>query len=224
MKRIDIHIGFAFALVLFLTSCQQDVKIWDSETLDYSGRYVIKLMNEDMSKLYYDYDGSELRIYNTSENIANMVWMDDVSQLIPLKSKISLNGTSELFKSADLDFNNLDNNINAIGADDEDPPTAEGQTIEVDRDYLRAAVLEGKIIPQSVRTKGGNLTDSIYIKVALYSGKAVFNSYLKPEKDWKDPTQPEYGWNLSSLIYDASKDETIVIGGYRYTGFAEDEY
>lgn len=224
MKKINMHVGFVFALVLFLTSCQQDLKIWDSETLDYSGRYVVRLMNEDMSTLYHDYDGSEFRIYNTSENIANKVWMEDVSQLIPLKSKISLSGTPELFKSVDVNFDNLDNNQNAIGTDGVAAPTAEGQTVEVNRDYLRAAVLEGKIISQSVTTKGGNVADSIYIKVVLYSGKAVFKSHTKPEKDWKDPTQPEYAWSLSSLIHDASKDEIIVIGGYRYTGFIEDEY
>ena len=228
MKRITIFIGLFFATASFLTSCQQDVEVWDSETLNYSGRYVIKLMSEDLSETYHDYDGSELDIYNTSANIANEVWIEDVSKVIPLKCKFSFTGTAASFKSANMEFDKLTNNLNAIvppKASEKVPdPTAEGQTAEVARDYLRAVVVDGKIIPKGTKSKGGNVVDSLYMKVKFYSGKVIFNSKLKAQKDWKDPTKPEFAWILSSVTYDPTKGELMVINGRGYTGFEEDEY
>lgn len=223
MRKISAFLGIFFASALFLTSCQQDVEVWDSATLNYSGRYVIKLMNEDMSKLYHDYDGSEVMIYNTSSNVANEMWLEDMEHLFPLKSKFVFAGNVNSFKSKDTDFDKLTNNLFAIGLPS-NVPTAEGQTLEQKRDYLRASVLEGKIIPNAVTTKGGNISDSLYVKIKLYSGSVVFSSKKKPEKEWQIPSIPEYLWVLSTVKYDASMDETIVIGGYRYTGYQEDNY
>ena len=223
MSKISTFIGIFFASALFLTSCQQDVEVWDSATLDYSGRYVIKLMNEDMTELYHDYDGSEVMLYNTATNTANEMWLEDMVHLIPLKSKFFFTGDVTSFKSKDVDFDKLPNNLLAIGLPGS-APTADGQTLEQERDYLRASVLEGKIIPKAVTTKGGNISDSIYVKIKLYSGSAVFTSKKKPEKEWQSPTTPEYLWVLSSVKHDATKDEVLVIGGYRYTGYQEDNY
>jgi len=48
------------------TSCQEELESWDSETLEYSGRFVFKLMSEDMSDTYVDY-GYEIQLYNTAK-------------------------------------------------------------------------------------------------------------------------------------------------------------
>lgn len=223
MRKIRTFIGIFFASALLFTSCEQDIEVWDSETLDYSGRYVIKLMNEDMSTVYSDYDGSELMIYNTSANVANEMWLEDMSHLIPLKSKFFFTGSPVSFKSVNTEFDKLTDNLLAISLPTA-APTAEGQTKEEARDYLRALVVDGKIIPEAVTTKGGNIADSLFLKVKLYSGKVAFKSLKKPEKEWANPTKPEYKWALSSVSHDATKDEVIVIGGYRYTGFPEDGY
>lgn len=223
MSKISAFIGIFFASALLFTSCEQEVEVWDSETLDYSGRYVIKLMNEDMSEVIVDYDGSELMIYNTAANVANEVWLEDMAQLLPLKSKFSFSGTPDSFKSTNTEFDKLTDNILTVSLPNV-APTAEGQTKEEARDYLRAFVVDGKITPQSITTKGGNTADGLFIKVKLYSGSATFKSQKKAEKEWANPTVPEYKWSLSSVSHDATKDEVLVISGYRYTGFPEDFY
>lgn len=222
MKKISAFIGLFFTGALLLASCQQDVEVWDSETLDYSGRYVVKLMKEDMSVIS-DYDGKELRIYNTAANVANEMWFEGVLSSLSLKSKFSFTGTPASFKSINTEFDKLTDNLPAVSAP-RNEPTAENQSVEEKRKRLRALVADGKIIPGAVTTKGGNTADSIFVKVELYGGIATFKSKLKPEKEWKNPTVPEYKWILSSVSHDVALDETLVIGGYRYTGFPEDKY
>lgn len=227
MNKISAFIGLIFASSLLLSSCQQDVEIWDSETYGYDGRYVIKLMNEDMSTVTYEYDGSELQLYNTAANQPNELWMEDMQHLIPLKSKFTFTGSPNGFKSSETDFNKLTNNtlaITAPSAQEAATPTAENQTAEVPRDDLRATVLDGKIMPKAAKTKGGNLTDSLYLKVKLYGGMATFKSKAKPKDQWQNPNKAEFIWELTSVKPDPSKVRTIVIGGFRYTGFQEDEY
>lgn len=223
MKKINIFIGMLFASTLFFTSCQQDVEVWDSETLDYSGRYVVKLMSEDMQNTLIDYDGREVRIFNTSANVANEVWIDDEEAIFPLKCKFNFTGNPSSFKSTDLDFGKLTNNVYAISLPTV-APTAKDETLEDERDYLRAVIVEGNITPKSVTTKGGNIADGIYMKIKLYSGTATFKSTEKPEKEWKDPEIPEYKWEFVDVNYNAEADETYVLSGYSYTGYPEDEY
>ena len=86
----------------FFISCQQDIEIWNSATIDYSGRYVIKIINEKQEVIHH-YDGKEVRIYNTSKNIENELWIDDVGKLLPLKSKFILSGTPASFASSNAE-------------------------------------------------------------------------------------------------------------------------
>ncbi|ADV45205.1 lipid-binding protein [Bacteroides helcogenes] len=224
MKKTSAFIEILFASALFFASCQKDVEVWDSATLDYSGRYVVKLMNENMTETQHDYDGTELRIYNTSANVANEMWIENIiPDVISLKSKFFFTGSPTSFKSTSTEFDKLTDNLLSITAPSKEP-TADGQTTEVKRKDLRAYVEDGKIIPKAVTTKGGNTADSLYLKIKLYSGTVTFKSQKKPESEWKNPTVPEYSWKLSSIAHDAGKDKTVVIGGYTYTGFPEDNY
>jgi len=223
MNKISTFIGIILASSLLLSSCQQDIEVWDSETYGYDGRYVIKLMSEDMSTVTNEYDGSELQLYNTAANQPNELWMEDMQHIIPLKSKFTFIGGPNSFKSSETDFDKLTNNLLNITVP-KNNPTAENQTKEELREDLRATILEGKIIEKAATTKGGNIADSLYLKVKLYGGTVTFKSKTKPKDQWQSSGIPEYIWEFISVKPDPSQVRTIVIGGYRYTGFEEDEF
>ncbi|WP_010136242.1 lipid-binding protein [Ochrovirga pacifica] len=231
MKRINYNIKQFFGLfsiiaTLTLTSCNEDVDVWDSETLEYSGTFFWELYNEDMSTKYYSYDHDrQLLIYNTAENMEGKVWIDDTHHDIPLKSKFTFSGDSESFMSTTSDFDSLDNNVLATEVPST-APTAAGQEIVEPRDYIRSTVLEGKILPNAATTTSGNPVDSIYIKIKLLSGTVKFTSYEVPEALRANPEIPEYAWEYDSATYDPSNtaDETLIISGHRKTGFAEDDH
>ncbi len=210
--------------LLTLTSCFEELDNWDSETFEYSGRYVFKLMSEDMKDTYVDYDGRyEIQIYNTADNIPNVVWIDDHGDVFPLKSKFELSGNATSFKSVTEDFTKLSNNIYSTDELPTPAPIAAGQTVTEDEKwYIRASVLEGKIIPGAATSIGGNVSDSLYIKIRLYSGTATYESYEIDESLRQDPKVPEFKWRFKSATHDPDLDEVYVIGGYRYTGMPED--
>lgn len=225
MKNIIYILSILF-LTLTVSSCTEDLEIWDSETLDYSGRFVFKLMSEDMADTYVDYDGSEIQIYNTVENKANVIWMDDHGDIFPLKSIFQLSGTAASFKSVTEDFAQI-TNTNILSTEDlpTPAPTAAGQTVtEDEKSYVKAAIMEGKIIPNAATSIGGNTADSLYVKIKLYSGTATYTSYEISEVLRADPLVPEFRWRFTSATHDPSLDEIYVIGGYRYTGMPEDQF
>lgn len=223
MKNLIVLISAFFSCAMFLSSCHEDVDNWDSATLDYSGRYVIKLLSEDGQEVYLDYDGTEIQIYNTAANVANEIWLDDMKALFPLKSKFFLEGTPAGFSSAQLAYEQLTDNLYSYELPG-DTPEADGESVTEERYYLRAAIYDRKITKGGYTTKGGNLTDAISFKIKIYSGTATFTSYILPESEWASPTTPEYAWKQESVQYDPELDETYLVEGYRYTGFDEDEY
>ena len=96
---------------------------------------MIKIINEKQEVIHH-YDGKEVRIYNTSKNIENELWIDDVGKLLPLKSKFMLSGTPASFASSNQDFNQLTDNLHTIVAPPFDKnenkvpaPTKERKTI-----------------------------------------------------------------------------------------------
>ena len=224
MKKNIIYL----TLVLFsftVSSCQEDVEVWDSNTLSYSGTYFWELLSEDMADTYQGYDSDvQLLIYNTSENTENEVWIEDTKGKFPLKSKFSLEGTSASFMSKSMDFADLTNNVTAI--EDEKPsikPTALNQEEVVDVDYIRTAILDGKILSKAGTTVSGHAVDSIYIKIKLYSGTVKYTSYVVPLALRADPEVEEFAWEYNSATYNATLDKTYVISGFRKTGFSEDD-
>lgn len=222
MKKIGFYVIMA-SLMLGFTSCFEELDNWESETFEYSGRFVFKLMSEDMQDTYVDYDGYEIQIYNTAENVSNVVWMDDHGDIFPLKNKFELTGNASSFKSVTEDFTKLSNNIYSTDDLPTPAPTAAGQTItEDEKGYIRASILEGKIIPGAATSIGGNASDSLYVKIKLYSGTATYTSYEVPEALRADPKVPEFKWRFTSATHDPEMDEIYVIGGYRYTGMPED--
>ena len=222
MKKIGLYITLS-SLILIFSSCMKELDSWNSETFEYSGRFIYKLMSEDMQDTYAE--GSEIQIYNTADNVQNVIWLDDHEDMFPLKSKFQLTGDATSFKSSSDDFATLDNNIYSTEDLPSPAPTAAGQTVtEDEKFYIRAAVLEGKIIPGAAKSIGGNISDSLYIKIKLYSGTATYTSYEVPEALRADPKVPEFKWKFTSATHDPDLDEIYVIGGYRYTGMPEDNF
>lgn len=221
MRRI-LYLLSIFAVLLFI-SCMDEKDNWYSATFEYSGRYVFKLISEDMTETYIDYEGQEIQIYNTVENVANKIWLEDGGDIFPIKNIFTLTGDASSFKSVSEDFAQLNYNIFSIDELPKPNPTAAGQTVEIEeKEYIKAAVLEGKILPGAATSIGGNKTDSLYIKIKLYSGTATYESYEILESLRKDPEKPEFAWKFKSAVHDSSLDEIYVIAGHRYTGMPED--
>jgi hypothetical protein len=223
MKNSIFFILFLISALAF-TSCDEELEIWDSSAFEYSGRYVVELQAEDQSETYYDYSyGMEIDLYNTAADVENEIWFEDLHSDIPLKVKLFLDGTAESFGSKSLEFGDLGINADHIDLPDDEPSDA-GLTITEDRSYLRGGVVEGKLLKEAATTIGGNVADSVYVKIVLKSGTATFESFAYPEDQWADPSIPEYFWERVSMDYDATLDETYVISGHRYTGMPEDQY
>ncbi|MGY5353925.1 lipid-binding protein [Wenyingzhuangia sp. IMCC45467] len=223
MKKNIIYISLLI-IAFTMNSCNEEVEVWDSETLDYSGTFFWELYDEDMTTKYVGYDHDvQLWIYNTAENIPNKVWIEDTDHVFPLKSKFSFTGTSESFMSDETEFDNLDNDIIAIETPTVKPTGLNEETTE-DRYYIRNLIVDGKILPMAGTTVSGNPVDSIYIKIKLLSGTVKFTSYEIPEALRADPEQEEYDWKYDSATYDNTLDEIYVISGHRKTGFAEDDH
>lgn len=152
MKNLIVLISAFFSCAMFLSSCHEDVDNWDSATLDYSGRYVIKLLSEDGQEVYLDYDGTEIQIYNTAANVANEIWLDDMKALFPLKSKFFLEGTPAGFSSAQLAYEQLTDNLYSYELPG-DTPEADGESVTEERYYLRAAIYDGKSLKEGIQPK-----------------------------------------------------------------------
>jgi len=227
MKNI-INKFFLVAVVMIVglsfTSCDEEIEIWDSATLEYSGTYVYELKNADATTTYVGYsDQNKIEIYNTSANVENEVIIYDHGKMFPLKSKFNFSGDPTNFASKSLLFEELTNNEEAVELPDS-KPVALTDVLSEDRDYLRAAVVEGSILEDAMTTIGGNVADSIYFKIVLYSGTANFKSVAVPVEYRANPDKEEFEWELVSVVRDDTKDETYVISGHRYTGFSEDSH
>lgn len=225
MKKYSII--FLSFVSLVLTSCFKEIDNWDSAVLDYSGRYVVRLLDAEGNAIT-DYDGTEIHLYSTAANKADEMWIDDFQNLLPIKTKVFFTGTPSGFKSVETDYDKLPANLYDQNAPTV-KPTAEGQTyvsIDEQRDprIMKMAVLEGKITPDGYTTRGGNVTDAIRLKVKIFYGSLTFTSYKTPESTWAVPGVPEYAWEFKESKYLPDYDKELIIEGYLYTGFDEDEF
>lgn len=223
MKKYIIK-TLLLSFVLILSSCEENVESWDSNTIEYSGTYFWELYNEDMTTKYIEYDHDiQLLIYNTASNTPNEVWMEDTDHVFPLKSKFTLTGNASEFASQSSNFEDLHNNELAITAPSV-KPTGLGQETVESRDYIRNTIIEGKILTDAGTTISGNPVDSFYMKIKLYSGTVKFTSKTVPVELRTDPEVEEFAWEYDSATYDNTLDETYVLSGHRKTGFPEDDH
>ncbi|MGY6647389.1 lipid-binding protein [Wenyingzhuangia sp. IMCC45574] len=244
MKKIfNRYKNTVWALIAFttisLTSCNEDIDVWDSETLNYSGTFFWELFDEDETNKIFSYDHDmKMMIYNTSENVENKVWMEDTDHIFPLKSKFTFTGSPESFVSTETEYNKLEYNTLAIGEpitegneqekDINDilveEPTALDQEVIIPRYYLKNYVVDGKILSKAETTLSGNPVDSFYLKLKTLGGLVKFTSYEVPEELRANASIIEYKWEFESSTPDESLDETYVLKGHRKTGFPEDDH
>ena len=223
MKNIFLYLIGA-CLSLSLVSCDDtELDDWDSAVLDYSGTYLYQVSEPD-GTLVADYDNEQkLEFYNTAADVANELWIDDHDKVFELRSKFFFDGDAGSFKSKSIAFADLTDNEKAIVVPDNKPLKLDTLTV-VPRDYIRAAIVEGKIIKNGATTLGKNITDSLYLSIVLYSGNVTFKSEEVPVEYRSNPDKEEFKWVLDAVAYDATADESYIISGHRYTGFTEDDY
>jgi hypothetical protein len=225
MKKILASLLGA-GLLFSMGSCNDDIEIWDSAVLDYSGSYVVQVQAED-GTVYSDYkDANKIDIYNTSDDVPNELWITDYGKYLEITSKMFLTGDASNFASKSLDFDDLTLNISVVKEDFTPNPTALGQDTIVESIWgAKTALVEGKILPKAMTTIGGNVADSIYMKIVFMYGDVTYKSVEVPEAYRADPEVAEFKWKIESSAYDAtSADETYVYSGHRLTGFSEDQH
>lgn len=223
MKLKNIYLILVMALVF--GACNDDIEIWDSAVLDYSGSYVVQVQAED-GTVYSDYqDSRKIDIYNTSNDLENELWLSDYGSYLEITSKMFLAGDPSNFASKSLEYDDLGLNISMVSEDFTPLPTAAGETVTKNIWGAKTGLVEGKILPKAMTTAGGNVSDSIYMKVIFMYGDVTFKSVEVPVEFRADPEVAEFKWKIESSAYDAtSADETYVYSGYRYTGFSEDQH
>lgn len=222
MKKLIYMLAVSF---IGLTACNDDIEIWDSAVLDYSGSYVVQVQEEDGTVLDDYTDAHKIDIYNTTNDVPNELWISDHGKYLELTSKFFLTGDVSSFTSKSREFDDLTLNSSTVSEDFTPKPTAIGETVTKKIWGAKAALVEGKILPKAMTTAAGNVADSIYMKVVFMQGDVTFTSVEVPEAYRADPEVAEFKWTIESSAYDAtSTDETYVYSGYRYTGFPEDEH
>ena len=228
MKLKNIYLFIVMALAL--GACDDDIEIWDSATLDYSGTYVCQVLKADGS-VYADYsDSRKIDIYNTDANIANELWITDHDKWLELTSKFFLDGDASNFASKSLEYDDLPLNVSMVKASG-DAPTGVGQILRDTIWGAKTALVEGKILPKAMTTIGGNVTDSIYMKIKFMYGDVTFISQEVPEAYRANPDVAEFEWVFESSIHNTVKangdvrdEEFYMYSGHRYTGFSEDAH
>ncbi|MDR0415083.1 MAG: hypothetical protein LBH84_06675 [Prevotellaceae bacterium] len=236
MRKL-IYITCILAAAVF-TSCQKEMSNWYSETFDYSGRFVVATTCDE----YEDdnttiEDGVEVLIYNTAANVGNEIWLDFSAAASPQKGKFKVTGTPAESLCTET-AENISSHSYYIDTDyglaPFDPsyagyfrvPTAPGEANDGIQLYTFITLDTLKILPGAATSIGGNVVDSIYIKVTLHHDYMEFESREKPVDEWDDPAIPEYEWVVkpnSNTPADADDwDEHWTLAGYRYTGYPED--
>ena len=218
MKKNIIYIALLF-FSFTIISCEEELEIFDTNTLSYSGTYFYELY-DDTSELYWEYTNAQsMMIYNTSDNVVNEIWFENFDAGgFHIKSKFFLSGTSESFQSSSMDFDNLPNNEPAIEAPST-KPTGLGETVTVDRKYIRNAMEDGRITINGETTVSGNPVDAISITFKMLSGTVSFTSYSVPVEERDDPEVEQFDWLYESAAYDSALDENWTFSGHRKNWF-----
>ncbi|MGZ2370243.1 lipid-binding protein [Ancylomarina sp. YFZ004] len=232
MKNI-INKLFLVATVMIVglsfTSCDEEIEIWDSATLDYSGTYVSQVQLEDGTVIADYSDSRKIDLYNTEANKADELWITDHAKYLEITSKLFLTGDASAFASKSLSYDDLPINHSMVKVPST-KPTAAGETSVKNIWGAKTALVEGKILPKAATTIGGNVADSIFMKVIFLYGDVTFKSQEVPEAYRANPDVAEFEWIFDSSVYDEldddgdAQDEIYMYSGHRYTGFSEDSH
>ena len=237
MKKI-FYLFSILLITLSISSCQEELDNWYTETASYDGRYVVATTCEEYSSDDTSIeDGLELMFYNSATNVADEIWMDTEVAGQHIKGKFKLTGDPSSFKGNET-VENIASDSYYIDTDYGwapfssnyaqyfRVPTAAGQLNDGIQLYTRITLEEGKILPGAAISIGGNVSDSVYVKTIMHHDFVKFESYQIPEKDWEDPEVPEFAWRVkagsNTPATAADWDEHWTLTGYRYTGMPED--
>jgi hypothetical protein len=237
MKKVTLYLSMVACSAFVFASCENELDSWNSATYEYAGRFVVAATcQEDPAKSKIIEQGNEIYLYNTAANVANEIWLEDVTRAFPLKGKFSLAGNAAGFRG-ERETENVSSIAAIYNADDlkyiqfiasnvEDfpVPTAANQQCSGKQQYIRATLEEGKILPNGATSIGGNTTDGISLKIILHTDSIHFISYELDAEEWEDPGIPEYAWKVNPDVKIAKPewDEHWTLAGYRYTGYPED--
>lgn len=216
-------------VALGLSSCipdNNDADVWKSTNIDYSGTYLYALYDASDNSMVADMSSSvAIEIYNSVSDEHNVLWFWDHQKRIGFQVKENLTGAPEDFASTSLSFDDLNDNQVVINEMPDGEPTAAGLSVIEARESVRIAIEEGKILTKAATSKGGNICDSLYIKLKTFGGHVKFVSVEKAETEWAKPGVPEYKYIFDSVVdHDATTDAEYILTGHRYTGFDEDSY
>jgi hypothetical protein len=239
MRKL-IYILFVVSTMAGLTSCFEKLDNWYSATKDYDGRFVVsKTCDSDTTYNQTTLDArEELMLYNSAANTADEIILDVHVAGLPIKGKFKVTGTPADFKagaevvnvSSEKDI--TDNDMFLVDSDG-DPvaytsdlgvPESSGDEYPAIQFYTRLSLQQANISALGATTPGGNKSDSVYVKIFLYSDFLIIESYETPASGWAVPNEPEYAWRIKagSRQNADGKEEEWTLEGYRYTGYPED--
>lgn len=236
MKKLISILGVSL-VVVFFTSCFEEVDNWYTNTSQYDGRFTVAMTCDEYSDDNTTItDGEELLIYNSAANVENEIIIDASIAGIHVRGKFQVTGDPQAFKgqneSSNLSYKSelLTSNGYYIYYNGSlyDPaqnlPEEAGEEIDGIQSYARVSMEEGKITPLSKTTIGGNKSDGVYVNVTLYTDAFIFEGYETPQDTWANPKEPEFAWRIkvgSRENFDGA-EEHWTLDGYRYTGYPED--
>jgi hypothetical protein len=236
MRKLIYLLSISFVMVFF-TSCLEEIDNWYSNTSTFDGRFVVAATCEEYSSDNTTIeDGNEVLIYNSAANIENEIWIDTHVAGFPLKGKFKVIGSSLEFKAEGT----TDNSSRSAEISDNDfyiiyqgeyyypsdlgTPDGLGEEYEAVQLYARLSLEEGKITPNGATTIGKNISDAVSLKTTMYFDLLVVESYQIPQEEWVDSEIPEYNWRIKegSRHNADGWEEHWTFTGYRYTGLPED--
>lgn len=130
-NKIALIALLAGGLTASLSSCQEDPETWNSATNAFDGRFVMEVLNEEMKPVADEM--GQLYIYNSAQNKADEIWLNDVNHRIPLQSKFTIKGEPKAFQSAATEFAQLTDNLSVLGV----PPFNDKEKKEVPPPHCR---------------------------------------------------------------------------------------
>ncbi|RCW26072.1 lipid-binding protein [Marinilabilia salmonicolor] len=213
MKKIIIFLSILLSTGFFV-ACDEELEVWDSETLEYSGRWHFKVQGEN-GDVVKEYGSHTLHTYNSAANVEDELWLDDVNNVLNIRVKFDISGDPTNFKSVDVSESAAGENVKDYPAPAATPE--EGATAVEDNFFNKATILEGKVLKGAGVSKTGDPVDSIYLKLNLFAGEVVYNSVF-------DDVTETYVWDEGTFSYYPESDSVVVLSGTMYTGFPEDEY
>jgi hypothetical protein len=205
MKRIIYSLA-VFSVLMVSCDLKDDFEQINSQAVEYAGQWNFAVLSGDLATEYKIYDRNTLITYNTSDDKATEIWIDDQNAFFPAKFKAILNGDLTQFSAP------RSNNFYYSAADTTLPAKAKsaGLISTALQTYKAFEVLSGSIMKGNALTKTGNITDSIYLHISAFLDEFTFLSAI----DKIDTTiitvaiDSTLIWEVDTIIHYLSPDST----------------